>query len=33
MEIYDLIITDLNMPKISGVKFVKKVKKYLPKLM
>jgi DNA-binding NtrC family response regulator len=29
--IYDLIITDLNMPKISGVEFIKKAKKISPK--
>jgi diguanylate cyclase (GGDEF)-like protein len=31
IEVYDLIITDLNMPRIPGVKFVKKVKKISPK--
>lgn len=30
-EIYDLIITDLNMPKISGIEFVKKARKISPK--
>jgi diguanylate cyclase (GGDEF)-like protein len=29
--IYDLIITDLNMPKIPGVEFIKKAKKISPK--
>ena len=29
--VYDLVITDLNMPKISGVEFVKRVKKISPK--
>ncbi len=30
-EVYDLIITDLKMPKIPGVEFVKKVKEISPK--
>jgi two-component system cell cycle response regulator len=30
-EAYDLIITDLKMPKLSGIEFVKKVKKISPK--
>lgn len=29
--VYDLVITDLNMPKIPGVEFVKKVKEISPK--
>jgi diguanylate cyclase (GGDEF) domain len=29
--VYDLIITDLNMPNIPGVKFVKKIKEISPK--
>ena len=29
--VYDLIITDLNMPKIPGVEFVKKAKEISPK--
>ncbi len=30
-EVYDLIITDMNMPKIPGIKFVKKAKGISPK--
>ncbi len=30
-ELYDLIITDLNMPKLSGIDFIKKAKKASPK--
>ena len=31
--VYDLIITNLNMPKLSGVEFVKKAKGSLPELI